>query len=278
LDKLARAINVIDSTSILADTLTGYRNNVSTARTEVSVAISGLQTAKQNILSAQSKLDLSLKQYGLKNAPPTKEEVVNLEAQVEQAQAQADQILAQISKNKIISPIEGIVTRQDAKEGETGSVNLNVVTVMSDGSFEIEANVPEVDVGKLSLGNKVSISLDAYPGAIWTGKVSYIEPAETIVDGVVNYKIKVVFDNSDSRLKSGLTANLKIETVRKENVLVLPQYSIVENDKGSFVNKFVDKDETEEVSVKTGIRGQDGRVEIISGLKEGDMVENSGLK
>jgi HlyD family secretion protein len=228
-----------------------------------------LQIAKQAVSAAQNKLALTL---------TTPEELLIGEANVEQAQAQADQIRAQIGKNMIISPIFGVVTRQDAKVGETANPGVNVVTVMSAGQFEITANVPEVDVGKIALGNKVTITLDAYSGEVWTGRVSYVEPAETIIDGVVNYKIKVSFDKADQQLKSGLTANLTIETVRKDQVLILPQYAIIENDRGSFVEKNLGNNQTAEVAVKIGIRSQDGKVEIISGVKEGDEVLNVGLK
>jgi len=279
LDKISKAVNPLTPDGTLTATiLSGYRTNVSSARTEINSVISSLQSSKQAVLSAQNKLDLSMNQLRLKKAPPTKEELISGEAGVEQAQAQAEQIRAQISKNMIISPISGVVTRQDAKVGQTVSPGVNIVTVMSDGDFEITANVPEVDVGKLALGNKVSITLDSYSGEVWTGVVSYIEPAETIVDGVVNYKIKVNFDKNDSRLKSGLTANLTIETIRRDNVLILPQYAIIENDKGSFVEKSLGNNKTEEVAVKIGIRSQDGMVEIISGVNEGDKVQNVGLK
>lgn len=270
LDKISQAINSLTPDTVRTTTiLSGYRTNVSSARSEINLAISSLQTAKQAVSAAQNKLDLSL---------TTPEELLIGEANVEQAQAQADQIRAQIGKNMIVSPIFGVVTRQDAKVGETANPGVNVVTVMSAGRFEITANVPEVDVGKITLGNKVTITLDAYSGEVWTGRVSYVEPAETIIDGVVNYKIKVSFDKDDQQLKSGLTANLTIETVRKDNVLILPQYAIIENDQGSFVEKNLGNNKTAEVPVKIGIRSQDGKVEVISGVKEGDEVLNVGLK
>ncbi len=270
LDKISQAINAqTPDSDITASVLSGYRSNVSSARAQINLAVSNLQAARQAVLVAQNKLDLTVS---------TPEELSIGESEVEQAQAQVSQIKAQISKNMIIAPISGLVTRQDAKVGETATPGVNVVTVMSDGSFEITANVPEVDVGKLALGNKVTITLDAYAGEVWDGSVTYIEPAETVVDGVVNYKIKVGFGKNDTRLKSGLTANLTIETVRKDNVLILPQYSIIENDKGSFVEKNIGNNKTEQVAVKIGIRSQDGRVEILSGVAEGDEVLNVGLK
>lgn len=264
LDKISKNVNSLTATSEYSETtLTSYRTNISSARTEINSAISSVQNAKQAVLSAKNKLDLVL---------TTPEEILIGEADVEKAEAEANQIRAQISKNTIISPIFGLVTRQDAVVGETANPGVNLITVMSDGDFEITANIPEIEVGKLVLGNKVEITLDAYPQETWMGKVSYIEPAETIVDGVVNYKIKVSFDKKDARLKSGLTANLVIETIKKENVLVLPLYSIFQEKGNYFVKKILAGDQFENVPIKIGIKSRDGRVEIISGLNEGEEV------
>ena len=270
LDRLSKVVNSVTSgVNTTAEQLSISRSNISSARLEVNAAITNLQAARQEQTSAKNRLDSVL---------VTPEELTIGEAGIEQAKADADQIRAQIRKNSITSPISGLVTRQDAKVGETVNIGVNVVAVMSDGSFLIEANVPEVEVGKIVVGDKVAITLDAYVGEDWTGQITYIEPAETLVDGVVNYKVKVSFDKNDPRLKSGLTANLKIKTSQKENVLILPQYAIKETDKGTFVEKAINDKESVEVPVTIGVRSQDGRVEILSGLVEGDIVQTSDVK
>ena len=164
-----------------------------------------------------------------------------------------------------------------------------MINIISDSSLEIESFVQEVDVAKISLTNPVKITFDALGEENFTGKVIYIEPAETIVDGVANFKIKVGLEKIEPRLKSGLTANLTIATITKENVLILPQFAVIENDKGTFVKKYKtslpldakvsagDKN-LEEIEIKTGIYSGDGMVEITSGLTESDIVANIGLK
>ena len=103
-----------------------------------------------------------------------------------------------------------------------------------------------------------------------------MEPAEIGVVGVADDKIAVIEPKADGRLKGGLTANLSIETVRKENVLILPQFAIIENDQGTFVRKAgaVSAD----IPVRIGIRSQDGRVEVVSGVTEEEEVLNIGFK
>ncbi|KKW31609.1 MAG: RND family efflux transporter MFP subunit [Parcubacteria group bacterium GW2011_GWC2_52_8c] len=173
--------------------------------------------------------------------------------------------------------MDGVVTNLGYEISEVARPNTTAVSLISISGVEIEANVPEVDVAKVAVGNPVSITLDAIPGETFTGKVTHIDPAETVVDGVTNYKIKISFDAKDPRIKSGVTANLDIETLRKPNTLTLPQFGIVERDEGKFVRKLVNG-EVKEFPITAGIRSSDGYVEILSGVSEGDEVLNAGLK
>jgi len=108
--------------------------------------------------------------------------------------------------------------------------------------------------------------------------VFYIAPSETNTQGVVSYAIKISFDKADARLKSGLTANVTIETKHKDNVLLLPQYAILQNDAGTFVQTLENGKTVKEIPVTLGIRDQNGDVEIVSGVSEGMQVLNIGLK
>jgi HlyD family secretion protein len=105
---------------------------------------------------------------------------------------------------------------------------------------------------------------------LW-GSVFYIAPAETNTQGVVSYGIKISFDTPDTRLKSGLTANIDIETNTKDGVLVLPQFAILQNDQGSFVET-LENNQVIQVPVKLGIQDQKGNVEVVSGVTEGEQV------
>ena len=121
------------------------------------------------------------------------------------------------------------------------------------------------------------MTFDAFPGETFVGKVFYIDPAETIVSGVVDYLVKVSFNTPDPRLKSGLTANLSIQTQTDQNALILPQYAVVQNASGTYVDVLQSGTETQ-IPVTLGIRDQNGNVEIASGVTEGQQVINIGLK
>lgn len=270
LNLLATAVNGFTTSDFTYQaTLDGYRTTVQTARTNINSAISSLALAEQSYNSAKASLDSAKENLSLKEAGNTPETISTQDYKVAQALAQVKSVEAQISKNKIVSPIDGTVTKQDAKVGEVASVSSPVISVMSDQNLEIEAFVPEINVSKVSIGNIVKITFDAIPKEEFLGKIAYVDPAETILGGVPNYKVKVSLDKADQRLKSGLTANLSVETSFKANVLVIPRYTISED---FSVNRLNSRGKAEKVVISTGLDGDDGLIEVISGLKEGDSV------
>lgn len=278
LDTAAAAVNGLGaSTAISQTTIDGYRSDVSAARTNVNTAFASITAAEEKLRSAESSLAVAEHELALDQAGSTPETIAAREADLEKAKAAVALARAQLAKTVLRAPFAGLITKQDAKEGEIVAANIALVSLISQNRFEIEANVPEVDIGEVAVGNPARITLDALPGEHFTGKVIAVEPGETIVDGVVNYKIRVIMNEADRRQKPGLTANLDIETLRKSDVLVLPQYAILENDQGTFVRKRSDGGATE-VPVAIGVRSEDGSVEIISDLREGDTVENIGAK
>jgi RND family efflux transporter MFP subunit len=199
------------------------------------------------------------------------------QAQIQSAQAAVQSVQAKLKNSQIIAPISGTITQNDAKVGEFATAGAPIVSIISGGSFEVQALASEIDVGKIAVGNPVTMTLDAFPGQTVTGHVFYIDPAQTTTGGVVGYKIKISFDTQISNMKSGLTANLTIKTNEKDAVLILPQYAILQNDKGTFV-QMVRDDQTIDVPVQLGLQDENGNVEIVSGVSEGDQVLNIGLK
>ena len=264
-------------TNLDSNTLATYKANVTVGINEINLASKNLNTLSQNIASqklvvAQAQASLTLKQAG-----STGYDIAAGEANVESAQASVSSAQAKLTNSEIISPISGIVTQFDAKVGQTANPGDTLVSIISGSKFEVDADVPETDIGKIAVGNPVNMTLDAFPGGSFTGNVFYVNPAETITSGVVDYKIKISFTTPDPRMKSGLTANLDIQTNHKDNVLILPQYAILQTDAGTFV-KIVSGKTTTQVPVKLGIADQTGNVEIISGVTLGEQVINIGLK
>lgn len=197
------------------------------------------------------------------------------QAELEQAQARVNRILAQIDQRSIKAPFSGTISSVDIAKGEIATSGSKVVIIVSNGEFEISLDVPEIDVSKLEVGNAVKISLDAFSDQdMWEGEIGAISQAETYVDGVPVYETKVLFKEVDDRIRSGLSATVSIETESRQNVLAIPSEFIDRDEKGQFVNVFVNGDEKqiEKRYITTGIRGADSLVEILDGLKEGEIV------
>jgi HlyD family secretion protein len=251
-------------------TLTTYESSVATARTNVASALTALTSAKTALMSAQGTLTLA-------EAGSTAESIAAGQAQAAQAQAGVASAEANLSGARIVAPISGVVTQLDAKIGQLASPGTPLISIIGNSGFEVDAGVSETDVGKLIVGNKVTMTLDAFPNETFTGSVFYIAPAQTNTQGVISYQIKISFDKDDPRLKSGLTANVDIQTKQKDMVLILPQYAILQNDSGTFVETLVGKTVTTN-PVTLGIQDQKGNVEILSGVTLGERVLNIGLK
>ncbi|MFA5318816.1 MAG: HlyD family efflux transporter periplasmic adaptor subunit, partial [Candidatus Paceibacterota bacterium] len=121
------------------------------------------------------------------------------------------------------APFAGLVTRLDIKVGEQVTAGQAEISMINSGLFQIESFVPEINIAGLAVGNPAEVTLDAYGADTpFLAKIISIDPAETIHDGVSTYKVKLQFSAIDSRIKSGMTANLLITSFEKPNVLAVP--------------------------------------------------------
>lgn len=268
---------IIDETSLPPTTTAAYKTDAASAVTDTDSASNSINTISQNIASEQAAVAQAQAQLDLTLAGSTTQDIAAQQAAVEQAQANEQSVQVQIQEASLVSPISGVVTVQNAKVGQVAVPGQTVTTVISNNNLEIDTEVPETDIGKVSVGDAVDITFDAFPGQTFTGKVFYIDPAETIVSGVVDYLVKVNLNQPNPDIKSGLTANLTIETQTDQNALILPQYAIIQNVSGTFVDILQNGSETQ-VPVTLGIQDQSGNVEVASGVTKGEQVINIGLK
>ncbi len=188
--------------------------------------------------------------------------------------ARVDAAKAALNEDTIISPIDGIVTKADPNVGEFMAAGDSGFAVESNGQFKVEAYVAEADIAKISVGDMASSTLDAYGSDIdFEEKVTAIDPAETVIEGVPTYKVTLMFLQNDSRIRSGMTANLEILTHEENNVVAIPYRAIIDND-GSMTVRLVNKDGKTytTVPVTVGLKGSDGTIAVLSSLKAGDKV------
>ncbi len=268
---------VTEATSLPSATATAYKNSVTAGTNEVNAAITNVNAAIQSTASEKIAVTQAEAQLAVTQAGSTPQAIAAQQAQVEQAKASAQGVQVQINEASLASPIDGVITVQNAKVGQIATPGATLVSVISNNDLEVDANVAEVDIGKVNVGDSVVMTFDAFPGKKFTGKVFYIDPAQTDISGVVDYLVKVSFDKVNPQMKSGLTANLDISTQTDANALILPQYAVIQNASGTFVETVTGKT-TNQIPVTLGIQDQNGNVEITSGVTAGEQVVNIGLK
>jgi HlyD family secretion protein len=218
----------------------------------------------------------------LEQAGSTSEDIQVGQAAIDKAQSVVDGLQSQLRQSYIISPFAGVVTAMNVKVGEIYVPGISAtegVSLISNSGYKIETYVPETDIGKIAVGNQTTITFDAYgPSTVFPAHVTLVDPAETIQNGVNAYKVTVGFDDpSDTRIKSGLTANAVITAKTAANVLAVPSRAIITRGASSFVLiKQSSSAAYIEQPVTTGIQSADGYTEILSGVNEGDVIAGFG--
>jgi len=272
---------------------------------QVKQAQATLSTSTSNKQLAQKSFDRVKALYEQKAA--TQEEYDQAEANLEQAKnqyitAQSDYGRARTNLKyaEIYSPIDGVILSKAVEEGQTVASSFNTPTLFTIAKnltdMQLEANVDEADIGQVKTGQKVTFTVDAFPGETFEGSVRQIRLVPTVTSNVVNYTVIIDAPNNDGKLYPGMTANITI-LVQEEEGLVIPleatQYNIdgmtmemlrkqgytVEGKADAADGVWVVNGKTiKRCGLTLGIN--DGaNVIVTSGLKEGDrVVRNVSLK
>ncbi len=236
------------------------------ARQEADKATRDLEVAAARVESARSRL-------GLAKTKALPEDLALADARVLQAKAARDEAAALLSYATIAAPIDGVIAQVTTQEGETVSAGLNAptfVTLIDLDRLEVAAYVDEVDVGRVRPGQKATFTVDAFPDAEFTGKVTAVYPRAVIQSNVVNYVTTVAIDDSRGRLKPDMTATVTIALDERANVVAVPDKAL-RRERGKTVVKVEGPQGATSKPVKVGLRGG-GYVEIVSGVAEGERV------
>ncbi len=273
-DYLSRAMDAVDaSAGLTAGTVSEYKTNLNTGRVNVNTAFTTLSTQSQLISSQKVTIQRIKDELLLKRAGATAEQIMGQEAQVAEARANVSYYQSQLEKTYLRAPFSGVVTKVNVELGDIVGANTPAVSLIGSGNFQIEANITESDIAKVKIGDTAVVTLDAYGSdIIFHAVVSKKDLSETIIDGVSTYKTTLQFEERSEKILPGLTANVDILTEKKENVLSVPSRNIFSKDGKKMVWRLNADNTTEEIEVTTGLRGSDGKTEIISGLAENEKV------
>jgi len=262
------------SSSGVIDDILVQKGDVIQAGTKIAsldrmVLFSKLQEARLTLAIAEENEKLALRNRKLNS--PEDRSVKKLTT--EQARKALNTITEQMKENVIYSPIEGRISKFDARVGEVISAGKIVARVVKEGEYQIEARVPESDIAKVALGMKANITFDSLSKSeIFDAYVMAIDPAATVVQDVVSYVVTFRLAEFDGRLKEGMTANIDIETAKRNDILWVPFRTLAKEGGKTYAQLKKEDGTFEKVDVVTGLEGDEGTIEVKSGLQEGDVV------
>lgn len=212
------------------------------------------------------------------------EEVALAKLEVEAIGQSVAEAEKHLDRATLTAPFDGIVAGVYIDEGDTVAPGAPIIHLIDPTGMELEAEVDEIDIPRVRVGQKAIISVDALPELQFEGRVSYISLISTEVAGIVSYGVTIAFDipeNSD--LRFGMSATVDIITSQRSSVLLVPDRAIGQDSEGNPIVRVMVGEQVEERQVVIGM--SDGfQTEIIDGLHEGEMAlievqprESSGL-
>jgi len=227
-----------------------------------------LQTKDNEIQTAEEALDAALKEQALENATPRSEALRRANASVLQAEAQLAVIDARIAERTLKAPFSGTVTSVDIVAGEAPTGN--VMTIIGDGTFELTARIPEIDIAKIAIGQPAKIVFDARVEETVEATVNFISPLATEIDGVAYFEANITLTDPPSWLRAGLNADVDIITRKTEDALRIPKRFLKQTDTG-YVVYIPNGRNILEQPVTVELLGNDGFA-AITGFNEGDIL------
>jgi HlyD family secretion protein len=207
--------------------------------------------------------------------------LVTARADVAQAQAQLERAEENLKYASIRSPINAVVLSREVEVGDAVSSILqlgsNATLIMTLGDIQelyVKGKVDETDIGLVNVGQLVRITVDAYKNRTFQGKVFRIAPMGVEKDNVTRFEVRVSIMNDLDLLKVNMSANAEIILEEHHNVMVIPESSLIYNEKRETFVEIPDpaaRTGRRQAAVKTGL-SNGARTEVAGGLKAGDRV------
>jgi len=226
-----------------------YLSNLNTYTSQNNSHISNLVNSQNDILNAP--LDIASQELSLK--------------QKENALGDAQQ---NANDYYIRAPFSGLIGQLNVKVYDSVSAGTAVAVLVTKQKVA-EISLNEVDISKVKVGQKATLTFDAISELSITGEVADVDAIGTVTQGVVNYSVKIAFDTQDERIKSGMSVSAAVITDTKQDVLLVPNAAVKSN--GEQYVEVLENNISRNQTVEVGL-SNDTMTEIKSGLKEGDKV------
>jgi HlyD family secretion protein len=245
------------------------------ALTTVNGLIASLTAAGQTVTTQQLAIQSAQDQLNVTNAGADSQDI---EAQ----QAAVAGIEAQIKQQEIVAPFSGTIASVSIKPGDAASANTPVISLIPNGTFEVDLYLAENDVTKVHVGDKANVTLDAYgTGRVFSATVGTVETSPSIDPNSAGgtgggYKVTLIFDNADPAIANGMHASATINSGSAANVLLIPTSALITNGNAQFVLK-----KTAQGVVQTPVTiglTSTSTAQVLSGLSAGDSVSAVGAQ
>lgn len=272
-----------------------YDSQLKAAEARVEQASAALENAKANAIQddmkkqdvaaahaavGQAAASLASARSNARQIPIKAADIRSSEAQLVRTQAALDNAKTSMNYTIIRAPRAGVILKKYVEAGTiinsgrssmagTGA-GTSVVQLGDLSRMYVLASVDETDIAQVENGQKVDVSLDAFPDEIFEGIVTRVDPQTVLDQNVTTIPVTVEITDPDARLKPGMNATCDFIVERKEDVLVVPTEAVNDQD-GKYSVKVLKDGKQIDRQVEVGIAG-DESTEIISGLKEGEVV------
>ena len=287
--------NLDDAKKAYDDAVTAYTNYLSNWRVQVNgtyqvspqkaqldrataaydVAQANCTLAQRGVNNSAVKLawaQVQQAQASLSNLTSPRDEKLDIaRAQLEQARLAWEQAKLPLTDAAIVAPFDGVVTQVNVKAGGP-SGNGSAIEVADVRQYHVDVLVDETEIAQIQPDQAAQITLDALSGITLTGKVAAIDPAGQVVQGVVNFNVRIDLDPTSAPIKLDMTTNTRIIGESHADVLAVPLNAIRSAAGGSPYVIVLDKQNNQRtVEVKTGLT--QGKLTEVSGdLQAGEQV------
>ena len=204
--------------------------------------ISELNTAKANLASSESSMAYEKANYnryktlydkGLVSADEYESALLSYRKAMEDVNTKRESVKkaqTNLGYATITSPIDGVVLSKSVEEGQTVAASFNTPELFSIAQdltdMRVIADIDEADIGGVKEGQRVSFTVDAFPDDHFEGQVTQVRQQATTESNVVTYEVVISAPNKDLKLKPGLTANVTIFTMEKNDVMAVPSKAL----------------------------------------------------
>jgi len=189
------------------------------------IAASEVDRAQATVDTLAESLKVTEAQIAVARAQAT-----NAQANVKQREALLAQARIDLERTQIRSPVEGIVIKRSIEMGQTVAASLQApelfVIARNLNDMQVEASIDEADISRVRLAQKVTFTIDAFPGRNFEGTVGQMRKAAVSSQNVVTYTVVVAFANPGSLVLPGMTANVRIVTDTRDNALKVPNAAL----------------------------------------------------